>query len=221
MIKLFSFWRSLATYRVRIALNLKGITVDEVRRGSIPIKGHQHHPAYRVVNPMMALPALVDGDGPHPVRVARDPRPPTRPAPSRRCSRRMRAGRARGAASPRSSPANPHPLVVPRRATISSKRFNLPRGRADGTGARHWDRGRRRRHRGAPQGAADAAPFCHGDEITIADICLASQGAGARFYRRRHGARIRTSPASSPPAWRTMRLRGRIRCAPAGAPAQV
>src|SRR3981189_1141475 len=63
MIKLYSFWRSLATYRVRIALNLKGIVVDEVVDVNL-IKGHQHHPAYHAVNPMMALPALIDGDGP-------------------------------------------------------------------------------------------------------------------------------------------------------------
>ncbi len=54
---LYAFWRTSATYRVRVALNLKGILADErlVNLGA----GEQRSPAYLAINPMAGIPALV------------------------------------------------------------------------------------------------------------------------------------------------------------------
>src|SRR6185503_9628101 len=59
-VKLYTFFRSSASYRVRIALNLKGLSCEQapihLRRGG----GEQLTAAYRSINPQALVPALED-----------------------------------------------------------------------------------------------------------------------------------------------------------------
>src|SRR5262245_66137607 len=59
--KLYTYWRSLATFRVRIALNLKGLSYEPVYVDLDA--GDQRTPAFKTVNPQMVIPALVEDDG--------------------------------------------------------------------------------------------------------------------------------------------------------------
>ena len=61
-IKLYSYWRSSAAYRVRIALNLKGLEHDIVPVSLAPGVSEQRGEAYRRKNPQMLVPFLEDGD---------------------------------------------------------------------------------------------------------------------------------------------------------------
>lgn len=61
-ITLYSYWRSSAAYRVRIALNLKGLKHEIVPISLAPGESEQRSDAYRKKNPQMLVPFLEDGD---------------------------------------------------------------------------------------------------------------------------------------------------------------
>ena len=178
--KLFSFWRSLATYRVRIALNLKGLNAEVIEVNLM--KGHQRDPQFRAVNPMMAIPALVDGEGPalfESLAIIEyidevHPKPPLLPSDPK--------ARARVRGLAQIVAADSHPLIVPRVREYLSAEFKV-----DEAGvlkwAQHW-------HKAALSGLEqhlatekDTGTYCQGEQITLADICLASQAPGANFFK--------------------------------------
>ena len=178
--KLYSFWRSLATYRVRIAMNLKGLKPDEVVDVNL-MKGQQREEAYRRVNPMMAIPALVDGEGPalfESLAIVEyldetHPNPPLLP--------RDPKGRARVRGLAQIVACDSHPLIVPRVREYLAHEFKI-----DEAGimkwAQHWHRAALTALEAYLQDKATGR-YCHGDSITLADICLASQAAGANFFK--------------------------------------
>jgi len=178
--KLFSFWRSLATYRVRIALNLKGLTPEIVEVNLM--KGDQRDAKFRAVNPMMAIPALVDGDGPalfESLAIIEyidetHPKPPLLPTDPK--------ARARVRGLAQIVAADSHPLIVPRVREYLSAEFKV-----DEAGvmkwAQHWNKAALTALEQHLAGEKDTGTYCQGEQITVADICLASQVAGANFFK--------------------------------------
>ena len=61
-IRLYSYWRSSAAYRVRIALNLKGLEHEIVPVSLAPGVSEHRGDAYRAKNPQMLVPFLEDGE---------------------------------------------------------------------------------------------------------------------------------------------------------------
>jgi len=62
LIKLYSYWRSSAAYRLRIALNLKGLPHEIVPVSLAPGESEHRKEAYRQKNPQMLVPFLEDDD---------------------------------------------------------------------------------------------------------------------------------------------------------------
>ena len=177
--KLFSFWRSLATYRVRIAMNLKGLKPDEVVEINL-MKGQQREEAFRKVNPMMAIPALVDGDGPIMIESLAiieyldetHPNPPLLPKDPR--------GRARVRGLAQLVAADSHPLIVPRVREYLEHQLKHD-AQTVAAWCRHWHTQALTALETHLKGK-ETGKFAHGDQVTLADICIASQAAGAKFF---------------------------------------
>ncbi len=173
MMQLFGFWRSLATYRVRIALNLKGIAVPET-----PInldRGDQHEATFRAVNPMGAVPALVLADGTVLTQSLAILEWLEETEPSPRLLPDGAAARARARALCAITAADTHPLVVPRVQAYLGRTWDEPTRMAWN---RHWfTEGLK-----AYEARVGDEPFCCGAEPGLADACLASHVAGAQRF---------------------------------------
>lgn len=60
--KLYGYWRSSAAYRVRIALNLKGISAEQLSVHLVRDGGEQHKAVYSALNPLELVPTLTLDD---------------------------------------------------------------------------------------------------------------------------------------------------------------
>jgi maleylacetoacetate isomerase len=144
------------------------------------MKGQQRDAAYRAVNPMMALPALVDGDGPalfESLAIVEyldetHPNPPLLP--------RDPKGRARVRGLAQIIACDSHPLIVPRVREYLEHDLHLDEATRTAW-CQHWHRAALTALEAHLQDKATGR-YSHGDSITLADICLASQAAGAKFF---------------------------------------
>jgi len=62
MIKLYDYFRSSASFRVRIALNLKGLTYEQLSVHLVKDGGQHLQTAYEAINPQQLVPCLIDAD---------------------------------------------------------------------------------------------------------------------------------------------------------------
>jgi len=173
--KLYTYFRSSAAYRVRIALNLKGLAYDAVPVNLL--KGEQRGEAYRAVNPQGRVPSLHVGEA---VLLQSSaileyldevyPEPPLLPAdPVERARVRAVAGIVG---------CDIHPLN--NSSSLAYLKTELGHGEAEtDRWYAHWVR----QGFEAIEALLDPAPFAFGSRPTMADLYLVPQVFNARRFR--------------------------------------
>jgi maleylpyruvate isomerase len=176
--KLYNHALSSASYRARIALNLKGLDYDQVLldlRG-----GEQRGAEFRAINPQGLVPALVDGEVTLSQSLAiieyldeTHPEPPLLPADP--------VDRARVRALSLVVACDIHPLNNLKVLSYLTRDLGL----SDETRDRwyhHWIAEGLSALEAMVAGHPATGRFCHGDSPTLADVCLVPQLANARRF---------------------------------------
>lgn len=179
--KLFSYFRSSAAYRVRIALNLKGLPYETVPVHLTRGGGEQLAPGYRKLNPQALVPVLQDDghvftqslaiieylDEVHPQTplLPRDPE-----------------ARARVRAFALAVACDIHPLNNLRVLNFLTGPMGLT-DEARQTWYRHWIAEGLSALEAMLAGDRDTGTFCHGDVPGLADCCLVPQLANAHRFK--------------------------------------
>ena len=173
--KLYSYFRSSAAYRVRIALNLKGLPYEMVSIHLIKDGGRQHSPEFRAVNPQMRVPALKLSSGEVLTQSLAiieyldeiHPEPPLLPADA--------LERAKVRAVAQTIACDIHPLnnTSPLRYLKRELKHEQPEIDA---WYRHWVTVGFE----AIEAMIRPGPYACGAHVTLADICLVPQVANAR-----------------------------------------
>jgi len=178
-VKLYSYWRSQATFRVRIALNLKGLTREDA---FVHLeRGDQFKPEYKALNPQAVVPTLYDGDAKLFQSFAileyleeKYPEPPILPKDL------LARAWVRGFAL--INVADSHPLIVPRIRNYLTSAL-----KADETAKlawiQHWLKAGLEAMEQLLAEKNSAGKFCHGGTPTVADICLVTQVTPAQLFK--------------------------------------
>jgi maleylpyruvate isomerase len=180
LLKLHGYFRSSAAFRVRIALNLKNLPHELAFVHLTRAGGEQFLPQYTAMNPQQLVPTLQDGEHALTQSLAiieyldeKHPRPPLLPKDP--------AQRARVRAIALAIACDIHPLNNLRVLRYLTGTLKVSE-EAKTAWYRHWiDAGL---HALEAQLAHDPATgvYCHGNQVSIADICLVPQLANARRF---------------------------------------
>jgi maleylacetoacetate isomerase len=184
-LKLYTYWRSSAAYRVRIALHLKSLPFESVPKHLLRDGGEQRKPEYLAVNPQGFVPAL-DDDGcviPQSLAICEyleEIHPEPRLLPGSARDRAVVRGMALVIA------CDVHPL----NNLAITQYLRDPLGAGDAAVLQwmhHWiGRGFAALERWVAACAPGAEPAalrcCHGEQPTLADVCLVPQMYNARRF---------------------------------------